>query len=155
MTVKGFPCCDISIVGFSRTAALLILASVLALPSLVGCGAAPTGPERFSVNGTVTREGIPMDDGTIMFSPTVGGPAVMGQIVKGEYKFDEVDGVPNGKYNVVIVAKPLRDPTFVGRKNEAPVLVDERFKKEAPSAGWKQEAEVNATSTKLNFAVDP
>jgi len=122
---------------------------------LMGCGAAPTGPDRFPINGTVTREGIPIDDGTVMFSPTVGGPAVSGLIIKGEYKFSEQDGVPAGKYKVNIMAKPLRDPTYVGKKNDATVLKDDRFKKEAPPKGWDQEAEVSSSTTKLDFAVDP
>lgn len=155
MKVFGCVCREKPVVGISRAAALLLTLSVLALPGLAGCGSAPTGPQRFAINGTVTREGIPIDDGTITFTPSVSGPAVLGQIVSGEYSFSEEDGVPAGKYAVVIMAKPLRDPSYVGKKNDAPILVDERFKKEVPPGGWKQEAEVSADSTKLDFAVDP
>jgi hypothetical protein len=155
MKVNGCARHDASMVGAFRAAALMLFLGVFALPGLVGCGSAPTGPQRFAISGTVTREGIPIDDGTITFAPASNGPAVLGQIIKGEYSFTEEDGVPAGKYSVVIMAKPLRDPTFVGKRNEAPILVDERFKKEIPPQGWKQEAEVSETATKFDFAVDP
>ena len=155
MKVNGSVSYGNPLLGFSRAAVMLFMMAGLSLGVLVGCGAAPTGPERFAISGKVTREGIPIDDGTIMFTPAVSGPAVLGQIIKGEYSFTEEDGVPAGKYAVLIAAKPLRDPTFVGPKNDAPILVDERFKKEMPDGGWKQEAEISSTSTTLDFAVDP
>ncbi|MEZ6033446.1 MAG: hypothetical protein R3C17_10160 [Planctomycetaceae bacterium] len=155
MKVNGSVCRATTVMGISRSAALFLALSALTLTGVAGCGSAPTGPQRFAISGTVTREGIPIDDGSIMFSPAAGGPAVMGQIVSGEYRFSEEDGVPAGKYAVNIIAKPLRDPSFTFKKNEAPIVKDDRFKREAPVEGWNQEAEVSATSTKLDFAVDP
>lgn len=155
MKVNGCVCREKPVAGISWSAAFFLAMFMLTLPGLTGCGSAPTGPQRYAISGTVTREGIPIDDGTITFTPAVSGPAVLGQIINGEYSFSEEDGVPAGKYAVVIIAKPLRDPNYVGKKNDAPILVDERFKKEVPPGGWKQEAEVSADSTKLDFAVDP
>ncbi len=155
MKVNGCVCLEKPVVGISRTAALLLTLSAMTLTSLAECGSAPTGPQRFAISGTVTREGIPIDDGSISFTPAVNGPAVLGQIIAGAYNFTETDGVPAGKYAVTIIANPRRDPSYVGPKHDAPIVADDRFKKEVPPGGWKQEAEISADSTELNFAVDP
>ena len=154
MKVNGSVCRATTVMGISRSAVLFLALSALTLTGVAGCGEAPTGPKRFAISGKVTREGLPIDDGTISFAPAVSGPAVMGQIVAGEYSFSEADGVPAGKYSVTIFANPRRDPSFVGPKHDAPILPDDRFKKEVPEGGWKDEAEITPDSTELNFAVE-
>lgn len=130
-----------------------LLVSLLA----AGCPSSNDGPKRIPISGKVTREGIPMDDGSIMFVPQ-GGPSgigVGGQIVNGQYTFEGQDGPPAGKYKVQITQAPLRDPTFKGRKNDAPLIEDTRFKKEMPTDGWTFDTEVKADQkTPIDFAIE-
>ena len=120
--------------------------SLLLLCALPGCSGAPDGPERIPVSGTVKREGHLVDSGSIIFRSVSasGGVDVSagGEIKDGHYEFTEEDGPPAGKYKVEIVMYPKYDPSFVGKKNEAPILPDDRFKKEMPVNGWVKEAEV-------------
>jgi hypothetical protein len=119
---------------------------LLLLSILSGCGGAPDGPERIRVSGTVKREGIPVDDGSIVFRSVAaaGGVDVSAatQITDGHYGFTDEDGPPAGKYKVEIVQRPLRDPNYVGKKVDAPLLKDDRFKKPMPPNGWVKEADV-------------
>lgn len=120
--------------------------SLLLLSALPGCSGAPEGPQRIRVSGTVKREGIPIDDGSIIFRSVAaaGGVDVSAatQITNGHYGFTDEDGPPVGKYKVEITMYPLRDPGYVGKKVDAPVLKDDRFKKQMPPAGWLKEADV-------------
>jgi hypothetical protein len=99
-----------------------------------------------AVSGTVKREGIPVDEGNIVFRSQAasGGVDVSAatSITKGEYRFTDEDGPPVGKYKVEIVMYPLRDPNFVGKKVDAPLLNDDRFKNKMPVNGWVKDADV-------------
>lgn len=118
---------------------LLLLPAFAAL----GCGGGQTGPKRYAISGTVTREGIDVDSGSIMFVPeSQGGIASAALIKDGKYRFTSKDGLPAGAYKVVIIQDPLRDPNYKGKKNEAPRLEDTRFKGKMPPNGWVKEAEV-------------
>lgn len=120
---------------------LLVIAAVIVL-STIGCGG-QTGPKRYPVTGTVTREGIDVDAGNILFIPKDGGGPAAGAMIKdGKYKFTSQDGLPVGNYKVEITQEPLRDPDFKGKKNEAPQLEDTRFTGKMPPKGWVKEAEV-------------
>jgi hypothetical protein len=125
---------------------LLVAFSLLMLVALPGCSGGPDGPERIRVSGTVKREGIPVDEGSIIFRSiaTTGGPDISAatQITQGHYGFTDEDGPPVGKYKVEIVMYPLRDASYVGKKVDAPILKDDRFKKSMPTNGWTKEAEV-------------
>lgn len=121
----------------------IAIASLTVLFTSLGCGGGQTGPKRYPVTGTVTREGIDVDAGNILFIPKEGGGPAAGAIIKaGKYKFTSQDGVPAGNYKVEIIQEPLRDPDFKGKKNEAPLLPDDRFKGKMPPKGWVKEAEV-------------
>jgi hypothetical protein len=109
----------------------------------LGCGGGPSGPKRYPISGTVTREGIPVDSGNIIFIPKGNGVAAAAIIKDGKYRFTAKDGVPAGSYKVQITQDPLRDPNFKGKKNEAPLLEDTRFKGKMPPNGWVKEAEVS------------
>lgn len=60
---------------------------VFLLPlGLVGCGSGETGPELFTVKGTVTFDGSPVDEGRIQFRQTVGDQkAYSADIKAGSY----------------------------------------------------------------------
>jgi hypothetical protein len=115
---------------------------------LPGCSGGPDGPERIRVSGTVKREGIPVDEGSIIFRSIAGSGgadiSAATQITNGHYGFTDEDGPPVGKYKVEIVMYPRRDPNYVGKKVDAPILEDDRFKNKMPMNGWAKEAEVTA-----------
>lgn len=136
----------------------LILTVGVAVSALaMGCTGAPDGPKRNSISGTVTREGIPIDDGFIVFRSQGEGADISGSspIVDGKYQLDATTGVPAGTYKVEITQKPLRDPDFVGPKHDAPELEDTRFKNEMPPNGWVKEAEVkDDQDSPIDFHID-
>jgi hypothetical protein len=118
------------------------LAALVSLWS-VGCGGAPEGPERHPVTGTVKREGIAVDNGSIQFTPAGGGPAAMAMIKDGTYTFTEESGPVAGKQAVNIVHFPPRGEVPPGTpKKDADVLPETRFKKAMPQGGWNKEVEV-------------
>lgn len=135
----------------------LLTAGLLVSLLAAGCPGSGDGPKRIAISGKVTREGIPVDDGSIQFIPQ-GGPTKIGvgtQILNGQYSFDGQEGPPAGKYKVQITQAPLRDPTFKGRKNDAPLIEDTRFKKTMPPEGWTFDAEVKADQqTPIDFAIE-
>ncbi|MFO1094444.1 MAG: hypothetical protein U0992_14245 [Planctomycetaceae bacterium] len=122
-----------------------------------GCPGGGGGPKRYAVHGKVTREGIPIDDGTILFKPKGGGSNISsgGLIVNGEYSFDQDDGLPAGDYDVEIHQNPKRDmEIYQGKKNEAPIVEDTRFKKPIDPNGWKEKATVEEGQEEpLDFAI--
>jgi len=138
----------------------LVAVGVLLLPAVSGCTGGTEGPERIPVSGTVTREGHPIDDGSIVFrsQAAAGGVDVSAatSIANGQYSFTDEDGPPVGKYKVEIVAYPNYDPSYVGKKNEAPILPDDRFKNKMPPEGWVKDADVTATEEApvIDFSVE-
>jgi len=69
---------------------------------LSGCGS--SGPPRGSVQGKVTLDGQPVEQGTITFLPTGGttGPSAGGVITGGQYSIEEDKGPVAGKSRVEI-----------------------------------------------------
>jgi hypothetical protein len=56
---------------------------ILACAQFSGCG--PSGPATYPVSGSVTFEGKPLENGTVVFDPADGkGKAAMGNIVSGQ-----------------------------------------------------------------------
>jgi hypothetical protein len=63
----------------------------LALPCFCGCGS--SGPEKYTVSGTVTFDGQPVADGEIIFSAEAGGKGTDGgKIVNGQYTLQALPG---------------------------------------------------------------
>jgi hypothetical protein len=131
--------------------------AAICLTLIAGCGGGgPTGPKRFAIKGAVTREGIPVDSGSVSFVPVNDGPAALAMVRDGQYAFTEEDGVPLGKYKVTVTVDPNYDKTYVGKKNDAPILPDDRFKKPIKREGYQLDAEVTDTpDQKIDFAVEP
>lgn len=138
----------------------MVAVGALLLPAVYGCTGGTEGPERIRVSGTVTREGHPIDDGSIVFrsQAAAGGVDVSAatSITGGHYGFTDEDGPPAGKYKVEIVAFPKYDPSYVGKKNEAPILPDDRFKNKMPTNGWVKDADVTGSEETpvLDFSVE-
>ncbi len=93
-----------------------IALTVAFLVASVGCGKKATNG-RLPVSGTVTFQGAPLDSGSIQFMPAdtagqFGGGAV---ITNGEYKIPEQQGLPVGKYKIVISAGDPSQPVPEGQ----------------------------------------
>ncbi len=118
------------------------VAAIICCAFASGCGG-PTGPARFPVSGNVVREGQPVDDGTIQFIPTGGGPAASTKIKDGLYQFTKENGPVEGGQNVVIYQTLPRAEVPPGTpKKDAEILPETRFKKSMPREGWKLETTV-------------
>jgi len=70
-----------------------------------GCGS-DSGLKEATVNGQVTYQGQPIEEGEIRFVPIKGtkGPASLGTINQGQYTITARGGVPVGSHRVEIVA---------------------------------------------------
>jgi hypothetical protein len=84
----------------AKSIALLILAGFLA--SSVGCGGDNLG--RQAVSGSVNVDGTPLQKGTINFQPLEKGVGSGASIEGGKYAMARKNGLPAGKYRVVINA---------------------------------------------------
>lgn len=122
---------------------------------MAGCGG-PQGPKRYAIEGTVTREDQPVDNGSIQFTPTAGGPSTMSAITDGTYKFTTQSGPTAGKHSVQIIHFPPREEVPPGTpKKDANILPETRFKKPMPTNGWKKEAEVvEGDPSPIDFNLD-
>jgi hypothetical protein len=84
-----------------RRACFCLIVSLLWLGS--GCGGDPLG--RQAVSGTVKLDGVAVEQGRISFQPVEGGEISSGaEISGGAYTIPREDGLPPGKYRVVIHA---------------------------------------------------
>ena len=75
---------------------LLIIATSLT------AGCSDTGPRRYPVVGSVTLDGQPVDDATIIFTPQAGGLAAAASIVNGHFAMTAKDGPTAGSFSVRI-----------------------------------------------------
>lgn len=94
-----------------------------------GCG--PGNPlGRIAVSGTVQLGGQPLDQGSIEFSPTEGGPNIAsgGRIKNGRFRIPAHQGLLPGTYVVRISSAQATDepiePEFPG---ESPIVARERI----------------------------
>ncbi len=90
-----------------RVALVLGLIDAIAISSMSGC--AKEGLQRTVVSGTVTYKGIPVSDGTIMFTPVAASqvPSAGASIIDGNYTVDARGGVPVGTHRIGIEAYHL------------------------------------------------
>jgi len=75
---------------------------------LLGClgwaaaGCAPRGPQRVAVSGSVTLDGLPVHNATIIFTPQGPGLAAAAMIENGKYGLSDLDGPTPGEHQVRI-----------------------------------------------------
>jgi hypothetical protein len=82
---------------------------LLLVPLLAGCEARSAG-----VNGTITYDGSPVEDGFITFYPADGnGPTQGTAIVKGQYRLERL---APGKKRVLITSRPAGRKVSEGGK---------------------------------------
>jgi hypothetical protein len=90
--------------GSARVSLGIALAWALTTVFLSGCR--KEGPERVILAGTVTYQGKPVTEGTILFTPAATSqvPSAGASIVDGNYKVDVHGGVPVGTHRISIQA---------------------------------------------------
>ena len=66
-----------------------------------GCG---HGVPREAVSGTVTLDGKPLEQGSILFSPLAAGPSAGGEIAQGRFELIQERGPGTSNYRVEINA---------------------------------------------------
>ena len=80
------------------------ITSGLLLLVVVGCSENPPGPARAAVSGTVQLDGVPLAEGTIVFTPSQGtkGPRVSVAVLDGQFAVDERNGPVVGTNKIQI-----------------------------------------------------
>jgi hypothetical protein len=137
-----------------RTFSFIIHRSSFIVVLCLGCGQA--GPERATVSGTVTLDGVPVAAGSINFIPTEGttGPSAGGTIKDGQYHVAKVKGVIVGRNRV-----ELRANKKTGKKVKDPMnpkaLMDEIVEAFPPEYNTKSTVvkDIQSGSNEINFDV--
>lgn len=80
---------------------LAVAVLTLSLLSVTGCGEG--GPARAGIQGTVTWQGSPIENGKISFIPQNGGPEAVATIVGGKYQLSESEGPVLGANRIAIM----------------------------------------------------
>jgi hypothetical protein len=85
----------------------LIMLSALCLFTIVGCGG-PSGPTRKELRGSITVNGIKLEQGAISLRPVEGhsAPAAVTTVEMGSYRFTSENGPLPGPYAVKINIDP-------------------------------------------------
>lgn len=96
------------VLSWVRAAHGALISGALLLPMISGCGDDGLG-SRYSVSGTVTHKGQPIEEGAITFTPVdVNGRPATGSIAKGKYSLSTIgtnDGAMPGDYKVGISSR--------------------------------------------------
>jgi len=84
-----------------------IFPSLILCATVVGCGGS-SGPSRQALSGSVQIGGVEIEKGAISFQPAPGnsGPAAIGSIEGGKYRFTSDTGPFPGPHKVVIDVDP-------------------------------------------------
>src|SRR5262249_34127760 len=93
--------------GFARFISVAL--GLLSLVPILGCG--PKG-DRLAIDGKVTLNGAPLDDGSIRF-PTAGSgklSTAAAMIKDGKYHVPQAKGLPPGTYRVEINSPDTKAP---------------------------------------------
>lgn len=93
-----------SIVIEAWSLAAMLVGSTLFFPMLTGCG--DPGPSRQAVRGTVTVDGAPASELTIVFQPEQPGQSgAVASVIDGSFALDANSGPSTGQQHVVFVAE--------------------------------------------------
>jgi hypothetical protein len=119
-----------SMPAFSRdvntwTAAVQVLAIAmvtLGLSSATGCGEG--GPARAGVQGSVSWEGVPIENGKISFIPQGGGPEAIATIVGGKYQLSKSEGPAVGTNRIAIMGLRNLGPQEAGPPHPPGTMID-------------------------------
>lgn len=123
---------------------LLIFGLVIFLSCLNGCGNSnPFG--RIPINGAVTLDGIPIESGTIEFSPIAGKIGSGGKITAGKYSLPLDKGLPPGDYIVRITSPIIPSATSNAGKIPGMEPEDVHLGKERVHARFNSKSELKVT----------
>ena len=106
---------------------MMILMSLLP----IGCGGgAPAGPERATVKGTATLDGMPINGGTITFQSRT--DVAGGAIENGNFEFTGASGAALGDYTVRFswmkpTGKKTKEPDTGEEIDEAAEIIPDKF----------------------------
>ena len=104
---------------------------------VAGCGSSSDQMATSSVKGTVTYDGKPVSTGTVMFTPTGGGPPATGQIQPdGTYElktYEEGDGAVLGEHKVTIIALDMGSGLPEDTAAEPKALIPDKYGRDTTS----------------------
>lgn len=119
------------------------LALIMCLLLFTGCGSGD-GLNRKALSGKITLDGAPIPNGSISFEPLQTGGVSGGAVyTNGEYKIEQKDGLPPGKYRVTLTGDDGSNFGVGAGKMPGDEIMPAR--KDFIPAGWnesKQEIEV-------------
>ena len=121
-----------------------LAAFALGLLLAAGCGRPPA-----AVEGTVTYDGVPVDDGGITFVPAAGGAKAGAPVKNGRYAIDAAHGPAPGSYKVEVtwnkaVGRRVADPDTAGGTTRQ--VLPEKFNKATTLT-----ADVTAGANRIDF----
>jgi hypothetical protein len=135
----------------------VVVVCCVGVASTVGCKKADTGG-RLAVSGTVKFQGSPLDQGTIEFTSSGGGPTVFtgGMIKDGSYSVPAEKGLPPGTYRVKISsvaggAAPAEEMPGMPAEGAAPP--EERIPAEYNSATTQEVTVTSDGPNKFDFDI--
>jgi len=106
------------------------LAWAAPLVLLAACG--DSGPERAEVTGTVTLDGDPLPEATVVFQPAQGSPSIGETGSRGRYRLEYTAGKTGatlGKHRVSITTGCVKGPP--GNEKEVPERVPPEYNTES------------------------
>jgi len=92
------------------------------LLAVVGCS--DGGPVRASIQGTITWQGEPIEDGKISFIPQNGGPEAIAKIVDGKYQLPKSEGPSLGINRIAILGLRNLGPQEAGPPHPPGTLIE-------------------------------
>ena len=103
---------------------MAVLCLIVGFAAAVGC---TDGVKRQAVAGSVTLDGAPLENGSILFTPLGAGPSSGGEITAGRYELSADRGPSPGNYRVAISAWRLEGPVIhdeaTGTSSQQPVSI--------------------------------
>ena len=113
----------------SRRCPAIVIVLLGLLP--IGCGGgAPAGPERATIKGTATLDGLPINGGTVTFQNTKG--AAGGAIANGAFEFSGDTGAVLGDYTARFswlkpTGKKMKDPDTGEEIEETAEVIPDKY----------------------------
>lgn len=98
--------------------------AIITLTLLGASGCGEGGPPRASVQGTITWEGTPIEDGKISFIPQNGGPEVTAKIIGGKYELPKIEGPVIGTNLIAILGLRNLGPQEAGPPHPPGTMIE-------------------------------
>lgn len=120
---------------------------------LVGCGGG--GPPRAAVQGSVTWQGKPVENGTINFISTGTGGSASATIVGGKYQLSTAEGAPLGTNRVEVFGFNNLGSREAGPPHPPGTMIEatEQFIPSEYNNASKQTVEIQAGENNIDLAL--